>query len=269
MIDEEMEETTESESAHKERDWEGEAKGMGWNPDYDGDDGVDAREYVLRKPLFDELRKVRKKARELDNALVMQRQVQERLIEAQKRNHEKEIAELQAAKMQAVQDSDVQKVTDIEGKIKDLEGQTPDIPQQAQPDPAFTKWLDDNRWYEDDDDMQLYADAMANKIQQGNKNLSPHQVLNEVTTSVMKTFPHKFKNPNREKAQSVESNSPSRSSKKEDDTTLSPEQKRIARTQWNAGFFGAPTSKGGKVSFKEGLKAYADELRKAGMIDEE
>jgi co-chaperonin GroES (HSP10) len=250
-------------SASKERDWDAEARGMGWNDSYDGEDRIDAREYVLRKPIFDELKKLRRKARDLDTALVSQKQVQDRLLAAERKEHDKQIRELKNAKMKAVEEGDTKAVVELDDEIDNLKTQEPT--PQAQPSPEWNAWVENNQWYEDDQDMKLYAEAAAQQIHTGNRNLTATQVLEEVSARVMKTFPHKFKNPKREKDPNVESSNPTGKKTQQQSSSLTQEQKNVARTQWRAGLFGNPN----KITFKQAQKEYEDELRKAGYFDDE
>lgn len=64
------------------------------------------------------------------------------------------------------------------------------------------QWLSDNSWYKTDDTLAAFADGIADRI--AGSGFRGQAYYNELTKRVKDTFPDKFKNPNRDKPNGVE-----------------------------------------------------------------
>lgn len=264
-MSEETQETTEQGSAEQttERNWNEEATSMGWKPDHDGPDRLDAKEFVLRKPLYDEMKKLRKKTKELETAIRTQENVQ-----AQLRQREKEemLNSLKQAKIQAIEEGEAAKVVQIDEQMEKIRQQP--VQQRSGPPPEFVEWSSDpeNSWYGDDEDMAAWADAKGLRLYQANPNRSVSEIYAEISRSVKKAFPHKFENPNREKPSNVESPSNGRPASKQElgMDSIPSEYKQVFHTLYRSGCWGDPE----KISKKDAAKIYAKDLAKIGVIGE-
>lgn len=234
-----------------ERDYESEATEMGWKKDYDGPGKIDAKEYVERKPFFDELKKLRRKTKDLEEAIRFSEEKSNRLLEQQRADLLKQLKE---EKIKAVEEGDAKKVVELDDNIDQIRQFQPPR-QNSTPPPELVVWKEKNEWYEDDEDMQVWADAKAHRIRANRPELTFEQILTELSKEVKKAFPDRFKNPNREKPTSVESGSRSSSGDVniDDKGTLSPDAKRIFKRMYDAGAWG-------KMSRTDALSKYTKDL---------
>ena len=254
-------ETPVQETEPKERDWLVEAKKIGWNEEYSGPDKVDAKEYVLRKPLFDQIHSLKKKSRELEAAVRHQRMVQEKLIEQER---EKVIADLTKKRMDAIEEGDAKKVVEVEAQIREKE-QSLQSPGGGPP-PEFLEFVAENEWYDQDEDMRLFADAKGVALYKANPKKPLKELYAEVAAKVREKFPQAFKNPNRTKPSAVEGTTPDPANVKKDLgwDDIPREYRRIAESQWRAGAF--VDKKGSPLPRKEAMRLYAEELKRMGEI---
>jgi hypothetical protein len=248
-----------SPSTSSERDWASEASSMGWNPEYDGPDKLDPREFVLRKPLYDEQRKLKRKVKELETTIRTQSQIQEQLIIKER---EEAIQKLKQEKRSAVEEGDGGKVIEIDEELERIKSQPV---QKAGPSQEFIEWSSDpnNAWYGEDNTMTLWADAYGARAAQANPGRNVSDIFAEITREVRKAFPHRFKNPNREKTNSVSSGETRQSSQKVElgENSIPSDYKQVFHTMWRSGAWGDMTK-------KDAAKKYAADLVKIGVISE-
>lgn len=110
--------------------------------------------------------------------------------------------ELEKARDEAVQEGDVQKVTDIQAEIDE-------IPQDRKPEEvgaeARNKFVSENDWYQSDRMMTLFADDESRRLANEFPGLTPEQNLQRVKSAVEKQFPAHFGKPQRQTISAVES----------------------------------------------------------------
>ena len=163
------------------------AKAQGWRPkeEFEGDPDKwrPAREFVERGELFGKIDSMGKELKETRKALKM---LQDHHAKVKETEYNKALTELKA--LQAEQ------------KAREVTAQM--APQQ--PDPRFITWANENKWYNSDQEMRQFADAIGVGYAQSNPGLDPVEVLNYVTAQVKSRFKDKFVNPNRSKPNSVE-----------------------------------------------------------------
>lgn len=243
------------EAAPKERDYVAEATAMGWNAEYDGDNKVDAKEFVLRKPLFDEQKKLKRKVRDLENAIRAQTQMQEALV-AQER--EKLLAQAKMEKKEALESGDADRVIALDEEIDKIKRTPVRAPTQAPPE--FTEWIEQNDWYSEDQKLRRYADALGMELYQQNPQRPLRDIYAEITREVRETFPTKFRNPNRTAPPQVEGSTRAATRNVESEPEIPKEYKQIFHTMWRAGAWG-------DITQKEAAKKYAADLAKIGAGD--
>src|SRR5690554_7872209 len=93
---------------------ESKAREMGWRPkeEYDGDPEtwVDAKEYVGRKPLYDEIHKTRKQVKKLER---LQNEITQYVKKVEEVAYKKALADLKAQRKEAIAEADPDKVEEI------------------------------------------------------------------------------------------------------------------------------------------------------------
>lgn len=243
----EEEEVEEVESGSEERDWAAEASQMGWNPEFEGENAIDAKEFVQRKPLYDEMKKLRKKTRDLESAIMAQQNIHSKNLEKQLENQRKA---LMAEKKQAIIDGDADKQIALDDELAKMDKMQVPQMQDGVP-PEYAEFEDANPWYNTDDDMRAWADAYGLRTRQANPNKALSDIYAEVSKRAKEVFPHKFKNPKKAVAQQVETPTRGTPRAKDDPVSGMPKEvKVIAETMWKQGAFG-------EVTRKQALEKYA------------
>lgn len=162
------------------------------------------------------------------------KKVRDSAYEQAKKEYEKELSSLNREKFEAIQEADVEKYQQVEGKILKL--QKPEEPQEetSQVNPVFEDWNKKNTWYapdlsdigDADETLTLFANAIAGKIQADKPNLPPEQFFAEVEKRVRAEFPHKFDNPKRKEPAMAETGHQSAPKTKKTFSDLPDEAKR-------------------------------------------
>lgn len=183
------------------------ARELGWRPkeDFGGDEDnfVDAKEFVQRQPLFE---KIEHQSRELKNVKKTLDALKGHYTKVQEVEYHRALATLQASKAEAISEADGQRTVQIENQIRKAEREFQQIQQDAK-DPVennpseFVSWKAQNAWYEKDESMRIFADAVGSKLSR--EGMTPPEVLVAVSKKVKAEFPHKFVNPNKANAPDV------------------------------------------------------------------
>lgn len=190
------------------------------------------------------------------------KKVRESAYEQAKKEYEKELATLNKEKFEAIQEADVDKYQQIEGKISKL--QKPEAPKEESPqvNPVFEEWHQKNPWYapdisnvgDADETLTLFANAIAGKIQAEKPGLPPDKFFAEVEKRVRAEFPHKFENPKRKEPGIAESGHAAAPKSKKTFADLPDEAKRAySRTAERL------KRQGREYSKEEYAKAYFEE----------
>lgn len=171
------------------------ASQIGWNPNHEGEDKVDAATYILKSREIQET--MRDNNKDLKNQLsTMQSSIEslkehnENVYRADVRRMQAEVEALKREKRSAVELADVEKVDAIDKKIdnitKDLA--TPKQPTEAPANPIYDEWIKDNQWYLTEPDMAQFAETVAQQY-----NGAPlDRIYNLVRAKVAEVFPEKF-----------------------------------------------------------------------------
>lgn len=188
-------EKTESvESAEEVIDYseaEQEAISKGWKPEgVEGKRNLSAEEFLDREKFYNDIhnlqRQNKKLQQDLDNLAKFQKKVRED-------ERKRVISELTAKKRQAMEDSDFDKVAEIDTKIfEEMSAKEEEPVVQSNTTEAFSEWVSENRWYNTDSDMREYADTIGVGYANRNPNKTPEEVFEYVTKEVKKHFTEKF-----------------------------------------------------------------------------
>ena len=189
-----------------------EAESQGWVPkdQYNGpeDKWVDADTFVKKgKEINALLRKdndfLKREVAEMKSTMMEFKKFH---AETEKRAYDRAMADLRDQKKEAISQGDGDRVLQIDDAIDDLKSSKP-VPQPAvapQPDPTFTQWSEENKWYANDAQLKAEADMIGEVLKRQNPNMLGQDFLDEVTTRVKRMYPEKFTNNNRNRPSPVE-----------------------------------------------------------------
>lgn len=180
---------------------EDEARTIGWHDNRDrlpeGKKFVDPVEFMERNPLY---KKVKQLTVSFDQLSSHYQKVSEMEYKKAELEFNVKLETLKKEKVKALDDSDHEKVVQIDEKIRSTEKPSK---KKEPPDPIFIEWKENNPWYDKDKFLTFEADDIANKLI--SSELYGVKLFDEVTDIIKQKYPDKFKNPNREKPSSVES----------------------------------------------------------------
>lgn len=207
-----------SETTITERDYEAEARDMGWVPEaeFKGDKKpakfLDAKEFVERGetvlPFVQrENRRLKeereKKDKEFEERVAKLDRMAQANLKALQDRHAQELAALKVSREAAVEKGDVAEFRRLEKQITDHEAAKPtDAVPEAKPDPAAeaqkaqevqTAWMGKNDWYGKDAVMTGYANYVSQGFLQANPNITMEENLRLTDEAMRKQFPTAFK----------------------------------------------------------------------------
>ena len=207
------------------------AMDQGWVPqdqwEGDPDQWRPAKEFLDRGELFKKIEDQNRTIKEFKRALD---DLKGHHAKTRETEYARALQSLKTQKKTALEDGDADSVIRLDDQIDLVKAeqsklQVQDAVQQpTQVDPEFTSWVDKNSWYESNQPMRAYADALGRDL--AFKGLTPSAVLKEVERQVKMEFPNKFTNPNRNKPGSVEG-STNKGGKSGDSYTLSDDERRV------------------------------------------
>lgn len=181
---------------------EEQARAMGWAPkdDWRGPEEkwVDAQTFVDRGkdriPILNE--RIRHQSQQINELKATMAEFAGHYSTVQKKAYERALKDLKAAQAEAVAEGDTAKFSAVDQQIEHLRMNPPSAPNVTPPDPSqdpvFQEWLSDNKWYQTDQELGMYAESVGNYIRQRNPSLVGGGFLSEVTKEVKKRFPERF-----------------------------------------------------------------------------
>ena len=195
--------------------WEGDPEQ--WRP---------AKEFLDRGELFKKIEDQNRTIKEFKRALD---DLKGHHAKTQETEYARALATLKAQKRAALEEGDAAAVIQLDDEIDLVKDEQQRLKQtNVKPtesvNPEFASWVDKNKWYETNEPMKAYADALGRSL--ASKGMSPSAVLQEVEKQVKLEFPNKFTNPNRNKPGAVEGSS-SKGGKGSDSFQLSDEERRV------------------------------------------
>lgn len=134
--------------------------------------------------------------------------------ETEKKAYERAKAELLAAKKDAIREGDGDRVVEIEEKIEQLREVKPvtgTIPPPPQVDPVFAGWVDENKWFAENQKLRAVANSYGELLRQEQPGLVGRPFLDEVRRRVSEDFPAAFGNPERSRPSAVAGSGEARS----------------------------------------------------------
>lgn len=207
------------------------AMAEGWVPqdqwDGDPDQWRPAKEFLDRGELFKKIEDQNRTIKEFKRALDDMKQHHSKVREVE---YQRALQALKNQKREALEQGDADAVIRLDDQIDLVKEEQTKLRTQPQVEnvevnPELAAWIDKNKWYETDRAMKAYADELGRELAlRGGR--QPSDILREVERLVKEEFPHKFRNPNRDRPGAVEGSS-GKGSKSKDDFVLSDEEKRI------------------------------------------
>jgi hypothetical protein len=201
---------------------EEQAKAQGWAPKDewkgDPDKWVDAKTFVDKGEKIAAIKKERtdhmtNEIRELRSLIVEQKDMAKK---ARLQGYQQALQEIESRQFEAVENVDTdafKKAKEDEKKIlKQIDEESKETPAQdayeAEMLRVFDEWKEENPWYtkaeKEDIDLYVFTQSISTVIQ-NETGYGGKKLYDEVTKRVKKAFPHKFGNPRRNDAGSVES----------------------------------------------------------------
>lgn len=199
---EDLEQEQEQEQETQPNEVEELAAEMGWNKEYEGDDAVDAKTYILRSR--DINRNVSKKLKNVSRELEAMRDGISAIQSKWESDHKQEVDDLKdqikSLKKErdlAVEDGDNDrykltndKIEKLETKVEKASQAKPPQPKNS-PHPEYVKWVEaGNEWYEEDTEMQIWANGLIKSPEYSN--LPMKKLLPMLTKKAKEFFPEKF-----------------------------------------------------------------------------
>ena len=210
------------------RDYAKEASTMGWVPQnkWTGpeDKWVDAKTFVERgETVLPILRKTNRELEEKLNAtnaemaqLRADAETFKKMVQNQAKREKEELIEQHKAALlaraKAVTDGDGERFEEADAEVKELEDKAKELDQQANPPkkaddglhPEFKPWLNENKWYQSDEELNFAANWEFKKLADANTPLRGKALYDEVKKKVMARFPAKFETDDQARGSSVE-----------------------------------------------------------------
>ena len=204
---------------------------QGWVPqdewEGDPDQWRPAKEYLDRGELFKKIEDQNRTIKEFKRALD---DLKGHHAKTRETEYARALQALKEQKKSALEDGDAAAVIKLDDEIdlvKEEQGRLKQGASSTEPavdNSEFTAWVDQNKWYNNDSPMRAYADQLGRDL--AYKGLTPQQVLKEVEKQVKQEFPHKFRNPNKDKPSAVEGSS-SKGGKGDTSISLSDDERRV------------------------------------------
>ena len=194
----------------EERDYEKEALADGWNPNYDGENKVDAKTFVERGEkingmLKGKIGRLEERIDSLTQTNAEFKKYTDAQIKKEQEKNDKLISELEKVKAQAITDGDGAAAVQAEKDIQSLQANKPQTAtEQSQ---AYNRmaeqWANENKWYATNERLGAFADGIAERVI--NEGYTGQAYFNELTRRTKEAFPEEFENPNKKKPGTVES----------------------------------------------------------------
>lgn len=242
-LDKEVETEVENEGATvvDDIDYEAEAVKMGWDESYSGPNKRSAKEFyergmeiqpILKKNLERAQHDNDRLRAEVDSVRKESRKALKIFKDKAKKDYDRELDTLRSEKAAAVADADHDRYTALEKREdklrEDFQAQIAEEEEKAEPaiDPALSEWRETNKWFDEDMEMQHYANAYAGFISANKPHLKGKAFLDAVTQGVKERYPDHFNNPRR-KTKSVDApTAPSKQSGEKSFSDLPRDAKR-------------------------------------------
>jgi len=212
---------------------------LGWNPDHEGDEIVDAKTFILRsRDIQDTMRKTNKESKrtidKLQKGIENIKDYYRKLDDTRASKAEVKINQLKKERDEAIEEGDLSKVHGLDSDIKSAKKEAEPLMDEDADNPIFDEWVEDNDWYGKDVEMTEYADGQA-ELEKYHK-VRYDRVLKMIEKSTKEIFSDKFKSNGKPSADKktkvtskVEGTKPRKSNREPTVSDLDAEQKEIMK----------------------------------------
>jgi hypothetical protein len=189
------------------------ASKLGWKPQdkWEGpeEDWRSASVFLEHRELMDRISSQTRDLKELKKVI---KDFKEHSKKRDKIALEKAKEELLAAKAEAMEKEDYNTVVQIDEDIKDadkeIESFDKEEPNEKSGEDEFKQyfekeWIENNSWYNQWTSMRRDADQLGSEFFKKDPEISPKDLFEKVTKQIMKEYPDRFKNPDRERGDGV------------------------------------------------------------------
>ena len=173
---------------------------QGWKPKEewvadggDPDEWRSAKEFVDRGDLLKQIHNQNRKFKQIESSFTALKQHHGAVYE---KAYKDAVAALKSARRAAMVDGDIERVEMIEDKIEETQAEFNENKAKLEaeqasnkPNPQFVEWVDQNTWYEENEDLREFADVLGVAYARKHPGISPDKVLKHVETEVKKKFP--------------------------------------------------------------------------------
>lgn len=167
-----------------------EAMSKGWSREgIEGKRNLSAEEFIDRQPLYERMHKTDRAMKRMEE---QNQAVTQHLEMMRKSLSEDKVDSLKAKKREALEESDHDEVMRIDEEIiKASEVEEIVVPEVVDTS-AYDTWLEQNQWYDNNDEMKAYADRLGAGILAQDPAMSLKDVYSEVTDEVKVRFSDQF-----------------------------------------------------------------------------
>lgn len=180
------------------------AQRIGWNPEYDGENAVDAETFIInskeiQSSLSKKVRTITKEMEAMREAVQVIAENSNAVRKAEVEGVQSKIEALNEERLAAVREGDVDKYTKIDKKIETLTKKVDEKAKQVAPptkSSEYLEWVEENEWYDKDSEMRKWADIYATETAPAEvKALPRKKLLAHITKKAKELFPEKFEEP--------------------------------------------------------------------------
>ena len=192
----------------------------------------DAEDFMDRKSLFDKIDAQHRRSRELEKGVAAAMEHNKKIEQSA---YERALRELKAERKAALEEGDAVKAEEVRDRIDEVKEKQKQVEKTAPINETAARdieiFVQRNKWYTTDVDMKAWAEGYADSLyRSGVTNTA--EAFPMIEEKVKQVFPHKFRNPNKDRAPNLEGGQRKTSS---DSFQLSQDEERAMNHMIRAG----------------------------------
>lgn len=159
---------------------------FGWNPNgVEGKEFVSAEEFIARKPIYDEISKLKRTIKSQSKAFESFQSHHNQTI---RRMEEQKAKELRKAREAALDIGDIDKVRELDKEIDSQVITKAPVTTTSDNDIAFEEFVERNSWYENDLEMRGAAIELGRTIANSGKTLPPEEFYGLIEKKIKERY---------------------------------------------------------------------------------